>query len=158
MMMGLVGWKGLWGFVNSVYPGDGKVMVVSHEFCAAVNTLDTSHGGLALRKGSKPQLPDLAFLLARSLVVQLTSVGHPSNPSPQEKRLGADISILGGNRTGIYVQWVKPGSRVEKTGLREGCRLIEVSLGTGSFHGFVKHLRWCKGCGVIPMQDDLYPA
>ncbi|XP_072779515.1 caspase recruitment domain-containing protein 10 isoform X2 [Taeniopygia guttata] len=64
----------------------------------------------------------------RSLVVQLTSVGHPSHPSPQEKRLGADISILGGNRTGIYVQWVKPGSRVEKAGLREGCRLIELRV------------------------------
>lgn len=92
----------------------------------------------------------MAFLLARSLVVQLGSVGHPGSPSPQEKGLGADISILGGNRTGIYVQWVKPGSRVEKTGLREGCRLLEVSLGMGSFCGFAKHLRWCKECGVIP--------
>uniref|UniRef100_U3KEI4 Caspase recruitment domain-containing protein 10 n=1 Tax=Ficedula albicollis TaxID=59894 RepID=U3KEI4_FICAL len=64
----------------------------------------------------------------RSLMVQLTSVGHPSNPLPQEKRLGADISILGGNRTGIYVQWVKPGSQVEKAGLREGCRLIELRV------------------------------
>ncbi|KAI1239173.1 Caspase recruitment domain-containing protein 10, partial [Lamprotornis superbus] len=64
----------------------------------------------------------------RSLMVQLPSVGHPSNPSPQEKRLGADISILGGNRTGIYVQWVKPGSQVEKAGLREGCRLIELRV------------------------------
>uniref|UniRef100_A0A8C3P2E7 Caspase recruitment domain-containing protein 10 n=1 Tax=Cyanoderma ruficeps TaxID=181631 RepID=A0A8C3P2E7_9PASS len=64
----------------------------------------------------------------RSLVVQLSSVGHPSNTSPQEKRLGADISILGGNRTGIYVQWVKPGSQVEKAGLREGCRLIELRV------------------------------
>ncbi|KAK0680977.1 CAR10 protein, partial [Pygoscelis papua] len=77
-------------------------------------------GGPALRKGSKLQLLDLVFLLARSLVVQLTSVGHPSNPPPQEKRLGADISILGGNRTGIYVQWVKPSSRAEDAGLREG--------------------------------------
>lgn len=74
-------------------------------------------------------------------MVQLASVGHPSNPSPKEKRLGADISILGGNRTGIYVRWVKPGSQVEKAGLREGCRLIEVSLGMGSFCGFAKHLR-----------------
>ncbi|KAF1560976.1 Caspase recruitment domain-containing protein 10, partial [Eudyptes schlegeli] len=76
--------------------------------------------GPVLRKGSKLQLPDLVFLFARSLVVQLTSVGHPSNPPPQEKRLGADISILGGNRTGIYVQWVKPSSRAEDAGLREG--------------------------------------
>uniref|UniRef100_A0A8D2MIR9 Caspase recruitment domain-containing protein 10 n=1 Tax=Zonotrichia albicollis TaxID=44394 RepID=A0A8D2MIR9_ZONAL len=64
----------------------------------------------------------------RSLVVQLSSVGHPSHPSPQEKRLGADISILGGNRTGIYVQWVKPGSQAEKAGLREGCRLLELRV------------------------------
>lgn len=94
-------------------------------------------------------LLDLVFLLARSLVVQLTSMSHPSNPSPQKKSLGADISILGGNRTGIYVQWVKPGSRVEDAGLREGCRLIEVSLGVGSLCGFVRHLGQCKECGVI---------
>lgn len=87
-------------------------------------------GNLVLRKGSKLQL--LVFLLSRSLVVQLTSMGHPSSLSPREKRLGADISILGGNRTGIYVQWVKPGSQVESTGLREGCRLIKVGLGMGS--------------------------
>ncbi|XP_032915084.1 caspase recruitment domain-containing protein 10 isoform X1 [Catharus ustulatus] len=64
----------------------------------------------------------------RSLMVQLASVGHPSNPSLKEKGLGEDISILGGNRTGIYVQWVKPGSQVEKAGLREGCRLIELRV------------------------------
>ncbi|KAK4831596.1 hypothetical protein QYF61_018356 [Mycteria americana] len=73
-------------------------------------------------------LPSREEVTRRSLVVQLTSMGHPSNPSPQEKRLGADISILGGNRTGIYVQWVKPGSRVEDAGLREGCRLIELRV------------------------------
>ncbi|XP_074727326.1 caspase recruitment domain-containing protein 10 isoform X3 [Strix uralensis] len=73
-------------------------------------------------------LPSREEVTRRSLVVQLTSMAHPSNPSPQEKRLGADISILGGNRTGIYVQWVKPGSRVEDAGLREGCRLIELRV------------------------------
>lgn len=93
---------------------------------------------MILRKGSRLQLLDLVFLLDRSLVVQLTSMGHPSSASSQEKRLGADISILGGNRTGIYVQWVKPGSQVEDAGLREGCRLIEVSLGTASLCGFVR--------------------
>ncbi|NXA83826.1 CAR10 protein, partial [Thryothorus ludovicianus] len=97
----------------------------SRELCAAVNPLDTRHGGLALRKGSEPALPDLAFLLARSLVLQLTSVGHPSNPSPQEKRLGADISILGGNSTGIYVQWVKPGSRLRVPSLKEEVLSLE---------------------------------
>ncbi|XP_076194302.1 caspase recruitment domain-containing protein 10 isoform X2 [Aptenodytes patagonicus] len=73
-------------------------------------------------------LPSHEEVTRRSLVVQLTSVGHPSNPPPQEKRLGADISILGGNRTGIYVQWVKPSSRAEDAGLREGCRLIELRV------------------------------
>ncbi|NXU32329.1 CAR10 protein, partial [Thalassarche chlororhynchos] len=87
--------------------------------------LDTRHGGPVLRKCSKLQLLDLAFLLARSLVVQLTSMGHPSNLSPQEKRLGADISILGGNRTGIYVQWVKPGSRLRVPSLKEEVLSLE---------------------------------
>ncbi|NXV88834.1 CAR10 protein, partial [Calonectris borealis] len=83
------------------------------------------HGTPVLRKCSKLQLLDLAFLLARSLVVQLTSMGHPSNPSPQEKRLGADISILGGNRTGIYVQWVKPGSQLRVPSLKEEVLSLE---------------------------------
>ncbi|KFV53389.1 Caspase recruitment domain-containing protein 10, partial [Tyto alba] len=82
-------------------------------------------GGPVLRKGSKLQLLDLAFLLVRSLVVQLASMGHPSNSSPQEKRLGADISILGGNRTGIYVQWVKPGSQLRVPSLKEEVLSLE---------------------------------
>lgn len=61
-------------------------------------------------------------------MVQLTSMGPTGNLSPQEKSLGADISILGGNRTGIFVQWVKPGSQVENAGLKEGCRLIELRV------------------------------
>ncbi|XP_023955850.2 caspase recruitment domain-containing protein 10 isoform X5 [Chrysemys picta bellii] len=64
--------------------------------------------------------------LIRSLVVQLSSMDHLTNPVPQHRGLGGDISILGGNRTGIYVQWVKPGSEAESTGLREGCRLLEL--------------------------------
>uniref|UniRef100_A0A8C3BE29 Caspase recruitment domain-containing protein 10 n=1 Tax=Cairina moschata TaxID=8855 RepID=A0A8C3BE29_CAIMO len=73
-------------------------------------------------------LPSRQELTRRSLVVQLTNMGPTSNLSPQEKSLGADISILGGNRTGIFVQWVKPGSQVEKAGLKEGCRLIELRV------------------------------
>ncbi|XP_067998489.1 caspase recruitment domain-containing protein 10 isoform X1 [Melanerpes formicivorus] len=73
-------------------------------------------------------LPSREEVTRRSLVVQLSSMGQPSNTSSQEKRLGADISILGGNRTGIYVQWVKPGSQVEGAGLREGCRLLELRV------------------------------
>ncbi|NWS38140.1 CAR10 protein, partial [Probosciger aterrimus] len=87
--------------------------------------LDARHEGAVIRKGSKLQLLDLVFLLARSLVVQLSSMSHPSNPSPQEKRLGADISILGGNRTGIYVQWVKPGSQLRVPSLKEEVLSLE---------------------------------
>ncbi|KFU95716.1 Caspase recruitment domain-containing protein 10, partial [Chaetura pelagica] len=82
-------------------------------------------GGIVLRKGSKLQLLDLEFLFARSLVVQVMNMGHPSNPSPQEKRLRADISILGGNRTGIYVHWVKPGSRLRVPSLKEEVLSLE---------------------------------
>ncbi|NXP73459.1 CAR10 protein, partial [Ramphastos sulfuratus] len=81
--------------------------------------------GLILGKGSRLQLLDLVFLLDRSLVVQLSSMGHPSNASSQEKRLGADISILGGNRTGIYVQWVKPGSQLRVPSLKEEVLSLE---------------------------------
>ncbi|KFQ22870.1 Caspase recruitment domain-containing protein 10, partial [Merops nubicus] len=94
---------------------------------STINTLwlDTRPGGPVLRQHSKLQLLDLAFLLARSLVVQLSSMGHPSNPSHHEKRLGADISIIGGNRTGIYVQWVKPGSRLRVPSLKEEVLSLE---------------------------------
>ncbi|NWR59817.1 CAR10 protein, partial [Bucorvus abyssinicus] len=87
--------------------------------------LDTRHGGPVPRKCSELRLLDLVFLLARSLVVQLTSMSHTSKPSPQKKSLGADISILGGNRTGIYVQWVKPGSRLRVPSLKERVLSLE---------------------------------
>ncbi|NXA94973.1 CAR10 protein, partial [Melanocharis versteri] len=102
-----------------------RCMPYKRESCLAGLGENLEHGGLARRKGSTPQLPDLALLLARSLVVQLTSLGHPSNPSLQEKRLEADISILGGNRTGIYVQWVKPGSRLGVPSLKEEVLSLE---------------------------------
>ncbi|NWU97499.1 CAR10 protein, partial [Upupa epops] len=85
----------------------------------------TRRHGRPLRKGSKLHLLDFMLLLARSLVVQLTSMSRPSNASPQEKTLAADISILGGNRTGIYVRWVKPGSPIEAAGLREEVLSLE---------------------------------
>ncbi|XP_074839978.1 caspase recruitment domain-containing protein 10 isoform X2 [Carettochelys insculpta] len=64
--------------------------------------------------------------LLRSLVVQLSSMGRLNNSVPHRRGLGGDIAILGGNRTGIYVQWVKPCSEAESTGLKEGCRLLKL--------------------------------
>ncbi|XP_054843730.1 caspase recruitment domain-containing protein 10 [Eublepharis macularius] len=62
----------------------------------------------------------------RSVVVQLSSTGQLSTPAPQNGGLAGDIAILGGNRTGIFVQWVRPGSEAESAGLREGYRLLEL--------------------------------
>ncbi|XP_048356823.1 caspase recruitment domain-containing protein 10 isoform X1 [Sphaerodactylus townsendi] len=62
----------------------------------------------------------------RSVVVQLPNAGQLSTPAPQNRGLAGDISILGGNQTGIFVQWVKPGSEAESAGLREGYRLLEL--------------------------------
>ncbi|NXN91105.1 CAR10 protein, partial [Rhinopomastus cyanomelas] len=87
--------------------------------------LGGASGGGGTSSSKRLRLLDFVLLPARSLVVQLTSMSHPSNPSPQEKTLGADISILGGNRTGIYVRWVKPGSLMEAAGLREEVLSLE---------------------------------
>ncbi|XP_026550702.1 caspase recruitment domain-containing protein 10 [Notechis scutatus] len=62
----------------------------------------------------------------RSVMMHLSNSGSLSVPGPQSRGLTGDISILGGNRTGIYIHWVKPGSEAEKAGLREGCRLLEL--------------------------------
>ncbi|KAL8221954.1 UNVERIFIED_CONTAM: hypothetical protein K2H54_074695 [Gekko kuhli] len=62
----------------------------------------------------------------RSVVVQLPSAGQLSTPEPPSRGLAGDISILGGNRTGIFVHWVRPGSEAESAGLREGYRLLEL--------------------------------
>lgn len=146
-----MGWGGSQALCTC--PGDGPRALQD----VKLNTirmleLGTKHGDVALIKSSKLHLE--VFLLARSLVVQLTNMGPTSNLSPQEKSLGADISILGGNRTGIFVQWVKPGSQVEKAGLKEGCRLIEVGLGTGSRWGFAVQVG-CKECGESPSTNWL---
>uniref|UniRef100_A0A670XVF0 Caspase recruitment domain family member 10 n=1 Tax=Pseudonaja textilis TaxID=8673 RepID=A0A670XVF0_PSETE len=69
----------------------------------------------------------------RSVMVHLSNSGSLSVPGPQSRGLTGDISILGGNRTGIYIHWVKPGSEAEKAGLREGSSTFLVgcwSVGT----------------------------
>lgn len=92
-------------------------------------------------KGNRLEFLPVVFSLTRSPVVQLSSMGHLSNPLPQDRGLGRDISILGGNRTGVYVQWVKPGSEAERTGLTEGCHLLKVSLEIVMMYGTTVHLK-----------------
>ncbi|KAM4535297.1 caspase recruitment domain-containing protein 11 [Fundulus diaphanus] len=62
-----------------------------------------------------------------------------SSPSTSPKlgraSLAGDITIVGGNRTGIFVSSVKAGSPAEQCGLQEGCELLElerVLFGGGS--------------------------
>ncbi|KAL0992961.1 hypothetical protein UPYG_G00101530 [Umbra pygmaea] len=65
----------------------------------------------------------------------------PCSPSPNTKPkrgedcLADDITIVGGNRTGIFVSSVKDGSPAERCGLAEGSELLElekVLFGAGS--------------------------
>ncbi|KAM9434314.1 caspase recruitment domain-containing protein 10 isoform 1-T1 [Clarias gariepinus] len=53
-----------------------------------------------------------------------TPISPPSNTS-----LADDITVVGGNRTGIFVQTVRAGSAAERCGLREGSELIELEEG-----------------------------
>ncbi|MCI4395160.1 hypothetical protein PGIGA_G00177210 [Pangasianodon gigas] len=56
-----------------------------------------------------------------TLESESTSTSPPSN-----KSLADDITVVGGNRTGIFVQTVRAGSAAERCGLREGSELIEL--------------------------------
>lgn len=63
----------------------------------------------------------------RSESIPLTPV-TPTSPSTFS--LSDDITIIGGNHTGIFVQSVKPGSPAEMCGLKEGSELLEVKKQT----------------------------
>ncbi|KAG8006406.1 Caspase recruitment domain-containing protein 10, partial [Nibea albiflora] len=63
------------------------------------------------------------------------SSSPPISPKQSKSSLADDITIVGGNRTGIFVSHVKPGSAAEQSGLREGSELLElerVLFGGGS--------------------------
>ncbi|KAM4634887.1 caspase recruitment domain-containing protein 10 [Polymixia lowei] len=59
----------------------------------------------------------------------------PTSPKQGRVSLANDITIIGGNRTGIFVSRVRPGSPAELCGLKEGSELLElerVLFGGGS--------------------------
>lgn len=63
------------------------------------------------------------------------SSSPPTSPKHRSPILADDITIVGGNRTGIFVSHVRPGSPAEQCGLKEGCELLElerVLFGGGS--------------------------
>ncbi|XP_051790880.1 caspase recruitment domain-containing protein 10-like [Erpetoichthys calabaricus] len=51
-----------------------------------------------------------------------------SSPTPVQRigGLADDITIIGGNRTGMFVRHVKSGSVAEQCGISEGCQLIQL--------------------------------
>ncbi|XP_057716562.1 caspase recruitment domain-containing protein 11 [Corythoichthys intestinalis] len=63
------------------------------------------------------------------------SSSPPLTPKNGKANLADDITIIGGNQTGIFVSHVKAGSVAEKCGLKEGSELLElenVLLGEGN--------------------------
>ncbi|XP_044036653.1 caspase recruitment domain-containing protein 10 isoform X2 [Siniperca chuatsi] len=63
------------------------------------------------------------------------SSSPPTSPKYRRASLADDITIVGGNVTGIFVSHVRPGSAAEQCGLKEGSELLEldrVLFGGGS--------------------------
>lgn len=92
---------------------------------------------------SHPPPPDLIKIPspkpADQNVSSIQSLTPPSSPpsSPKDRKssLADDITVVGGNLTGIFISHVKPGSVAEQCGLSEGCELLElerVLFGGGS--------------------------
>uniref|UniRef100_UPI003AAB36ED caspase recruitment domain-containing protein 10 n=1 Tax=Centroberyx gerrardi TaxID=166262 RepID=UPI003AAB36ED len=63
------------------------------------------------------------------------SPSPPTSPKRGRASLADDVTIVGGNRTGIFVSHVRAGSPAEQCGLKEGSELLElerVLFGGGS--------------------------
>lgn len=59
---------------------------------------------------------------------QSSSSTPPSTPTQQRSSLADDITVVGGNGTGIFVSHVRQGSAAEQCGLKEGSELLEVRV------------------------------
>lgn len=57
----------------------------------------------------------------------------PTSPKHRRASLADDITVVGGNRTGIFVSHVRPGSPAEQCGLKEGSELLEVCVVNAPF-------------------------
>ncbi|XP_060760122.1 caspase recruitment domain-containing protein 10 [Neoarius graeffei] len=72
-------------------------------------------------------LPSDPVNLPPNTHTQHTMESEPTPTSaPNNKSLADDITVVGGNRTGIFVQTVRVGSAAERCGLREGSELIQL--------------------------------
>uniref|UniRef100_A0A096LXV9 CARD domain-containing protein n=1 Tax=Poecilia formosa TaxID=48698 RepID=A0A096LXV9_POEFO len=79
---------------------------------------------------SSPNVPSqhqFHFVVLRKPPSPCSPRSSPStSPKLGRASLADDITIVGGNRTGIFVSHVKAGSPAEQCGLKEGCELLEL--------------------------------
>lgn len=66
---------------------------------------------------------------ARKILSQVTVLAF------QGEALLEQIGVIGGNRTGIFIHWVTPGSAADEMALRPGTQIVRVRCG-GSFDLF----------------------
>uniref|UniRef100_A0A4W5JCY7 Caspase recruitment domain family member 10 n=1 Tax=Hucho hucho TaxID=62062 RepID=A0A4W5JCY7_9TELE len=121
---------------------------VSLIYCMYTHTVYTLLIILAQHKCVFPILSDIQFhtiklhVIAISLSTSSFSLeplypvpSPPTTPKRGRGSLADDITIIGGNRTGIFVSSVRAGSPAEQCGLKEGSELLElekVLFGGGS--------------------------
>ncbi|XP_024920068.1 caspase recruitment domain-containing protein 10 isoform X2 [Cynoglossus semilaevis] len=76
---------------------------------------------------SQPFPPDLVNTPVLSSQLSSQSLPSPcTSPKPGKASLADDITIVGGNLTGIFVSHVRSGSPAEQCGLKEGSELLEL--------------------------------
>ncbi|TRY88399.1 hypothetical protein DNTS_018305 [Danionella cerebrum] len=67
---------------------------------------------------------------SRTLTLMDFAPSTSSSSSLKALTLAEDVSIIGGNRTGVFVHAVKKGSPAERCGLKEGTQLLQLEQGT----------------------------
>lgn len=92
-------------------------------------------------------LPNVAHpsgaLISFRILPRSPSASPPTSPKHRRASLADDITIVGGNRTGIFVSHVRAGSPAEQCGLKEGSELLEVCA-------FICTYRECVFQKVLP--------
>lgn len=70
------------------------------------------------------------FMPSRRIPPRSPSSSPPTSPKQRKASLADDITIVGGNATGIFISHVRADSPAEQYGLKEGSELLEVCVRT----------------------------
>ncbi|TRY88402.1 hypothetical protein DNTS_018305 [Danionella cerebrum] len=84
----------------------------------------------ALPLPSPSDVFSMAFKPSTSSSSSCFAPSTSSSSSLKALTLAEDVSIIGGNRTGVFVHAVKKGSPAERCGLKEGTQLLQLEQGT----------------------------